>query len=482
MTLSARFWALWGLLLAAPVVALVLLIENPGLDHRWGTFDFHFWAVSGTTLGSALACALLIGKARSLRETRTIFLGLAFMSIAAIFAVHGLGTPGHLHAEAYAELRISSWLSVLAGAFFVACSAVTLPEHADDWLRRNGGPVFGLVALGLGAYIGLSFAAPDWLAFIPVNDRNLQLGVSAITFALLGFGAWRYFQAFLFARLPSQWAMVVALILLMEVQASLTWGRFWQYSWWEYHFLYGAAFLVLFGGWLLEGLRAGNLSVFADGLTMRDAVSQLNRGYTSPIADLVDAIELKDVYTLGHVRRVAAFALVIGREMKLSTVEQRNLVLAAQMHDVGKIGTPDRILTKPGALTADEFAVIREHVVRGYEIAQGVRALQPVAEAIRHHHEKFDGTGYPDRLAGENIPLFSRIVAVADAYDAMTSGRVYQPAVSHDEAVEELRRCSGNHFDPACVEAFLTGLADPAREGGRDLPAVRVRPATGFAA
>jgi HD-GYP domain-containing protein (c-di-GMP phosphodiesterase class II) len=481
MHLTWRFWALWAALLGAPVAAFLLLLTNPAWDKRWIETEFHFWAVSGTALAAGAACAIFIGRARSLRETRTIFLGLAFMSIAGIFAVHGLTTPGHIHASFQAELAVSSWLSVVAGAFFVACSAITLPEHADGWFRRNGSYVFGVIAAALGLYIGLAFVSPDWMAFIPYEDRRVQYGFTAVSMGLLAFSAYRYFQAFLFARLPSQWAMVVALVLLFEVQMCLTWGRLWQASWWEYHLLYGLAFVVLFAGWVIEAVRAGSLGVFADGLTMRDALSQLNRGYTQPLADLVDAIELKDLYTFGHVRRVAAYALITGQELKLSAGEQRKLALAAQMHDVGKIGTPDRILTKPGRLTPQEFEVIKEHVDRGFEIALKVKPLQPVAGAIRFHHEKFDGSGYPEGLRGDAIPLLSRIVAVVDAYDAMTSGRVYQPAVDHEAAVAELRRCSGTHFDPGCVEAFLTAMARrPAGESVSErigLPALEPRTA-----
>ena len=141
------------------------------------------------------------------------------------------------------------------------------------------------------------------------------------------------------------------------------------------------------------------------------------------------------------------------------------------MHDVGKIGVPDRILTKPSRLTPEEFEVIKEHATRGFEIANSVKALKPAAEAIYLHHEKVDGTGYPLGLAGDKIPLHARIVSVADAYDAMTSGRVYQPAVSHEEAIEELRHSSGTHFDPEVVEMFaqvmarLKATGEPAAEG-----------------
>jgi len=150
---------------------------------------------------------------------------------------------------------------------------------------------------------------------------------------------------------------------------------------------------------------------------------------------------------------------------------------------VGKNGVPDRILTKPGPLTPAEFEIIKEHVGRGYEIASKVKPLAPALDGIRYHHERFDGAGYPHGLREEDIPLQARIVAVADAFDAMTSGRVYQAPVSREAAFAELRRCAGSHFDPSCVDAFAKAVAkvrDPA-----ETPAQAARQPTrtpGFAA
>ena len=179
---------------------------------------------------AAIACIFVIGLTQSFRETRLLFLGLGFLSIASIFAVHGFGTPGHFHSEAYAELSISSWLSVIVGAFFICLSVVPLPEKAEAFVTRRGGYILGGTALLMGVYIGLSFAAENWMSFIPYQNRDLQLAGTAITLALLAFSAVRYFQAFLFARLFSQWAMFCLVVLLMEVQISMTFGRYWSYS------------------------------------------------------------------------------------------------------------------------------------------------------------------------------------------------------------------------------------------------------------
>src|SRR5262245_13749124 len=215
MALTPRFWALWATLLLVPLALFAVLYWIPSTDTLYVKPAFHFWVVSGTTLAAAVAYGIVIGLTRSLRETRLIFLGLAFMCIAGVFSVHGLLTPGEMFSEIdeiYPGLQISSWLSVLAGAFFIACSVVALPHAADEWLQRHGGLVLTTVALALGLFIGLSVATPDWLAWIPIENRTLQLATAACTGALLIFGAWRYFQAFLFARLPSQWAMVVVLL------------------------------------------------------------------------------------------------------------------------------------------------------------------------------------------------------------------------------------------------------------------------------
>jgi HD-GYP domain-containing protein (c-di-GMP phosphodiesterase class II) len=176
--------------------------------------------------------------------------------------------------------------------------------------------------------------------------------------------------------------------------------------------------------------------------------------------ELVDAIEAKDVATLGHVRRVSAYAHGIGKKLGLHGQELRSLVLAAELHDVGKIGVPDQILAKPGKLSEDETAEMRRHAQRGYEIAQRVPALRALAPVIRAHHERVGGSGYPDALSGEQIPLLARIIAVADSYDAMTSARPYRAAMSRAEAIDELRRVRGHELDARCVDTFLSWLAD----------------------
>jgi HD-GYP domain-containing protein (c-di-GMP phosphodiesterase class II) len=449
------------LALAAPMVAFAVLRFAPALDPVVMEPDLHFYAVGVTAVAAALACALVIASARTLRETRLLFLGLAFFSIAGIFAVHGLQTPGVIADEYYNSVAVSAWLSAAAGSAFVALSAAGTPPAVERAIERNGVTFFAAAVAAVAGYIVLSFVAGTWLDWVPIRDLPVQWTIGFGSLALASFGALRYYQAYQFARLPSQIVMFAAIVLLMEVQAIILWGRLWHLSWWLYHGVYGVVFVVLFAGWALEVRRAGTLRAIADALSMRDALAQLNRGLEARVLELVDAIEIKDLETLGHVRRVSGYGLAIGRRLGLSRAELRSLTLAAELHDVGKISVPSSILAKPGPLTEQEFAVIKAHTKRGYEIANRVPALRPLAGVIRCHHERLDGSGYPDGLRGDAIPLLSRIVAVADTYDAMTSRRPYRDGKSHVEAMGEILRQRGVTLDAHCVDALIAVFAEP---------------------
>lgn len=169
------------------------------------------------------------------------------------------------------------------------------------------------------------------------------------------------------------------------------------------------------------------------------------------------AAEFRDPETGAHIQRMAHYSRLIAAKLGLSPDEQTLILQAAPMHDVGKIGIPDYILLKPGALNPEEFALMKKHAKLGHELLHGSEStvLQAAATIAIAHHEKYDGSGYPHGLAGEAIPLFARIVAVADVFDALTSERPYKKAWSIERSVAYLRESAGSHFDPRCVDAFL---------------------------
>lgn len=181
---------------------------------------------------------------------------------------------------------------------------------------------------------------------------------------------------------------------------------------------------------------------------------------------LARAVEAKDSYTEAHTARVATAALALGRAVGLPEDELDLLYRGAMLHDIGKIGIPDEILLKRGRLTARELDRIQQHPAIGEDIARPLRSASPLLGIIRHHHERYDGRGYPDRLSGGEIPLAARIVAIADAFDAMTSSRPYRPARDEDEALSILEHEAGSQWDPALVLTFLTRVVADLR---RDL-------------
>jgi len=173
------------------------------------------------------------------------------------------------------------------------------------------------------------------------------------------------------------------------------------------------------------------------------------------IKALASAVDAKDRYTARHSRVVTRLALLLADAIPLSSEERSVLELSAWMHDVGKIGVPDSILTKPGSLTQDEFTVMMVHPVKGGEIVGEIEELGRVADVIRHHHERVDGDGYPDGLRGEAIPLASRIILIADAFEAMTADRSYRQGLGRETALRELQAHSGTQFDADLVRAFI---------------------------
>ena len=184
------------------------------------------------------------------------------------------------------------------------------------------------------------------------------------------------------------------------------------------------------------------------------------RAYDRTVRALMTAVETKDLYTRGHSERVSAASVLIARAIGMREDRVQSLRYAGMLHDVGKLGVPTRVLQKNGGLTEGERASIQLHPVQGVEIIREIEFLDEAVAGIQHHHERLDGRGYPMGLVGDDIPEFARVIAVADAFDSMTTTRSYRGARTVDEAMTELRRCAGDQFDPRMVEALVAAVAE----------------------
>jgi HD-GYP domain-containing protein (c-di-GMP phosphodiesterase class II) len=204
------------------------------------------------------------------------------------------------------------------------------------------------------------------------------------------------------------------------------------------------------------------MTIRAQRESLEGSACELEESYLSTVRILAAALDARDNYTLGHSARVAMLSLRVGRRLGLGAGVLKELEMACFLHDIGKIRVSDHILNKPAPLQADEIRLIGLHPDQGAEILGLADSLHKYVPVVRHHHERYDGSGYPAGLKGEEIPLFAQIVAIADAYDAMTTSRPYRPGRSRDEAIGEILAFRGTQFAPHLTDLFIEALHEDA--------------------
>ena len=188
---------------------------------------------------------------------------------------------------------------------------------------------------------------------------------------------------------------------------------------------------------------------------LKETYYKLEQAYMESIETLRFTVEAKDTYTRGHSDRVSEYSVLIGKKLELSVEDINTLKIGGLFHDIGKIGVPDSILLKNAKLTDDEYSEIKNHPSIGAHILSNATIFKDALPVVKHHHERYDGNGYPGKLKGEDIPLLARIAAVADSFDAMTSRRTYRNSLDLDFVKSEIEKCKGTQFDPTCADAFL---------------------------
>jgi hypothetical protein len=458
-------------LLAGPALLLFAARSVPALDPAFESPRFHVVVVSGIA-----ACALAVAVITALAAARDgrpapVLLALGCVSVGLLMLAHGLSTPGILGRPV--NLWVGRLGTLALGSFALCLGAAT-------WVD---GPVARAVAraprLALFAPIaGLAVAAatvaldPTVLsgtAPVPGEDqiRSTIQGASVVVLLFAGAAHWRRWRL---GRDRVELSLVLASWLAMSAILSLGFGQLWRLSWWDYHLYLLAGFGASCWAVVTEYRRSRSLAGVVAGIVARDPLEQVARGHPEALDALIGAVEAKDRYTHGHSARVAELSARIGLRLGLQPEALRALHQGASLHDVGKISVPDHVLNKPGELSPEEWAAIERHPTVGWELASRVRSLRDAVAAIRSHHERWDGSGYPDRLGGEDIPRAGRIVAVADVWDALTSDRAYRPAWAPDRALSHVLTARGVLFDPECVDALVdvlseTGLLPEAPDG-----------------
>jgi putative nucleotidyltransferase with HDIG domain len=451
-----KFHGFVGPLLA---VAIPLLLFE--FLRSWSTLDVsmnhphgHFYIVSSVAL-LATVIALMVGIAGSrLRNIEISFLSLAFISLAEMFTVHGFSTPGLVMSPSPLP-GIAAQLSVLLAAIWLWLSSLSSDHVLVARLSRWKSYLVPVWTAALGCFAMIGILVPDIVSIVPINRNPIKAIVAVTTIGLNLITMYRYNQSYRYSRFPLQLSIVYSSGWLISAQIIMVSGTTWMLSWWLYHFLLLLSMLVMIAGLVLQYASKKSISGAMKALFTKDPIERITNSISPSVKALILATETKDPYTAGHNFRVTMYALRLAEEMQASPEQLRALAQGAIVHDVGKINVPDSILNKPGRLTDEERGIIEQHPVKGYELCRNLGFMKEELQIIRSHHERWDGSGYPDKLHGEQIPLLARIIAVADVYDALSSNRSYRQARSHSETIAFLHDHKGTHFDPDCVEAWI---------------------------
>jgi HD-GYP domain-containing protein (c-di-GMP phosphodiesterase class II) len=444
----------------APVVPLLVA-------HNRNAFtapSVHFYAVSATALMCA-ALALVLGAVGvRRRDRRAAAIGAGFTVMAALLAVHGLTTPGFLiDAEYTAAVGVSGALAVPIGGGVILAGLLSRPRtrgHVRDLVLLQIGVLAS--TLGFGAFTLLD---PEAIPSVPVALRPLVwwiVGINAVIYAVLALRALRTFQL---TRRLGDLAVVAGLVWLAIAVATYLLSPVWSVGFWGGHVLELGAFVVISAALASDLIRATPSHALRSAIDVRNVVTEEEALLGAWVARLLARLAVKDSSTREHTRRVAQLTVQVGQELGLRGGRLRGLAVAALLHDVGKLQVPDAILRKAAPLTGPEFAVIKRHPSDGAALLAHIGGFAEETPLVRGHHERLDGSGYPDGLRGAELSLEVRILGVCDVYDALTSERVYRHAYSQCQALTILDQGRNSAFDADVLAALsrVVGVAPAAR-------------------
>ena len=412
----------------------------------------HFWVLAFASLATATAALVLsiVGARRG--DGRTVLLGTGFAVMAGILTVHGLSTPGMLTGK--------NGVVAFSGAAVLPVGGAVLALSALPTLRRPASvrPLLLLEVVLILAVVGLGFVGivfPESVPAVPETASTPAIVVLVVGLCFFGAIAARAVRTYTLTRRRADLVVVVGLVWLGVALISQLLLNGGQLGWWIGHAMELLGFLMVGIPVALDVHRGSASRPLAGDLRAAELVSAEEAFLGSNVRALMSHLAGKDAYTELHTRRVALRAVQVGEQLGLSGGRLRSLAIGGLLHDMGKLTVPDEILQKPGALTEDEYAVIRRHPELGRSLVHELSGFPAEVERlVMDHHERLDGTGYPRGLSGEGLDLETRILAVCDVYDALMSKRVYRDAWSQEAALSMLREESATAFDPRCVAAL----------------------------
>jgi len=416
----------------------------------WGSAGLLFAIVVIAASLCVVTAGLVIWRGFTSSAPELTWLGLFFFAVSILPLVHGITTPGVMYG-ANAATMVSVILAIPIGV--IAALPTLLPRHGRLARAWRGWTWTWLVAIGALSMVLL--IAPDIIA---VPNMRSPLGIATISLSVLGCMAlgWRHVKLALIARRPAPIVVAIGYSLVAASAAVLLGSEPLSAGFWLAHGFDIVGVLAATIGGVVVYRRSASIAAVLEPIVAVEPIAALEVGMHPDVVDFVADLDAKDPMTRDHVVRTAELAIQVAELMRLPADIQRDAGLAGALHDIGKLRIPNEILGKPGALSDLEWRIMQSHAELGGEIVGSSEALASLAPAVRGHHERIDGGGYPDGLAGEDIPLLARIVSVCDAYDAMAYTRRYRSGMELTDVISILRENAGTQWDPLVVQAVIS--------------------------
>jgi len=430
--------------------ALAILSLGPDRTTVWNHPELAFVVILVLTVGCAVGAAavVVLGIVRGLAEVA--LLGSALWVVSLLPMIHGLLLPGHLYGQNSGSTV--ALMAAVPGALVAGLPLLLDGTRAGNWLARRWRPwSSGCIALSAAAAVALLI----WPRSIPAPSGLQAAPIVAVSLLGTGFLSIRHLRLFAIGRRGG--SLVASLGFIAPGLATIAFLGAAPLSpgWWLAHLTDGLGVLFAVGGLLWAHWRDRSLALVLAPVLSRDPLVALELGLTPVVHEFIAALEHKDDVTRMHVIRVSELAMRSGERAGLDGVRLRAVALGGLLHDVGKLVTPDAILTKPCQLTDAERSVIERHPLDGQAMLAPYPHLAEVGDVVRSHHERPDGTGYPDGLMGSQIPLTAALVCVVDAWDAMVCDRPYRAGMPLERAEAILREGAGTQWVPDAVKTVL---------------------------
>ena len=443
-----------------PVIQLIVFSLAPLLvytyiklfvDHTFNYSSQHFYTVSIISVITAILATFIGIVGTRLRNFQVILVAFSYSSLGILFALRSLEMAADMTSLL---IRFATPLGFFTAALWLLVSSFPAKHGFAQLLSRFSLRLIFLWLTAVLTLVWVLLAYPKLLSLLPERFFDISFWFSGVIMFLNFWVAWRYYQLFRYTQAPLHYAIIQSSLWIAVSQLMIGASSAGDVSCWAYHGVLLAATLIMVWGvvrqfnWTYQSFAA----IFS--FNKGSFETKIQAALSPKVRQLIKKTEEHDYYTAGHNWRVAMLALKIGEAMNLAPEKLHALAYAGVIHDIGKLNIPSEILNKPGKLDEGERRLIEQHPDMGHTLCQLIGFLPEELAIVRHHHEKWDGSGYPAKLAGEEIPLVARITALADVYDALTSNRSYRKPMTHEQAHSFILEHAGSHFCPVTVNAW----------------------------